>query len=124
MSFSVVKTLRVITLLSILLQLINCERLKCGKDNPSKESHCTKYGTDSGFLCCWISSSKESDSGKCGLMSYGEAKDLGIKGETIIKAEPMETKPPTKVCLMERDMRTSSLEKGSSHSEISKVRIK
>ena len=84
MSFSVVKTLRVITLLSVLLQLINCDRLKCGKDNPSKESHCTKYGTDSGFLCFWISSSKESDSGKCGLMSYGEAKDLGIKGEQII----------------------------------------
>lgn len=87
MSFSFFNTLKLITLLSILLQFTNCERLKCGKDNPSSEKHCTKYGTDSGFLCCWISSSKESDSGKCGLMSYGEAKDLGIKGEKTITNE-------------------------------------
>ena len=86
MSFSLFTLLKAVAILSIFVQLADC-RIKCGKDNPSKESHCTKYGTDSGFLCCWIADSESSKSGTCGLMSYGEAKDLGIKGTKTITNE-------------------------------------
>ena len=28
--------------------------IDCGKENPKKEKDCTKYGTDSGMLCCYV----------------------------------------------------------------------
>ena len=29
-------------------------RITCGKKNPKKHKDCTKYGTDSGMLCCYV----------------------------------------------------------------------
>ena len=76
------KTIILLVLVSFTIQIQDEKRIKCGKDNPTKESHCTKYGTDSGFLCCWI---KNPSLERCGLMSYGEAKDKGIKGTATVK---------------------------------------
>ena len=28
--------------------------IECGKKNPKKEKDCTKYGTDSDMLCCYV----------------------------------------------------------------------
>ena len=37
------------------------DELKCGKeDSPKKEKDCTKYGTGSGMVCCWISDESKS----------------------------------------------------------------
>ena len=47
--------------------------ISCGKPKPKKEKDCTKYGTDSGMLCCWVSQSKDSSEGKCTLLSLNTA---------------------------------------------------
>ena len=50
--------------------------ISCGKPNPKKEKDCTKYGTDSGMLCCWVSKAKGSDEGKkCTLLSEKTANE-------------------------------------------------
>ena len=56
--------------------------IACGKKNPKKEKDCTKYGTDSGMLCCWKADTKESNEGKCTLLSQKIAEDqqFGLKG--------------------------------------------
>ena len=48
--------------------------IKCGKDNPEKEKDCTKYGTDSGMLCCYVNKTR-----KCELMNENTAVSFGIK---------------------------------------------
>ena len=53
--------------------------ISCGKANPTKETHCTKYGTDSGMVCCWVKKEGQSD-GICTLISNNRAKNLGIVG--------------------------------------------
>lgn len=54
--------------------------LSCGKKDPKKEKDCSKYGTDSDFVCCYIE--KKSDGSKeCKLASYDSAKAFGIKGK-------------------------------------------
>ena len=55
--------------------------ISCGKPKPKKEKDCTKYGTDSGMLCCWVSPSKSSSEGKCTLLSSNTAKDTKFKIE-------------------------------------------
>ena len=51
--------------------------IKCGKDNPKDEKDCTKYGTDSGMLCCYV---KYSDNTKnCTLLSIDKAKEEACK---------------------------------------------
>ena len=63
-------------LLSILINIYLSEsnhpniipELTCGKDSPKKEKDCTKYGTGSGMLCCWVADNKESSNGKCYLL--------------------------------------------------------
>ena len=56
------------------------DELKCGKeDSPKKEKDCTKYGTGSGMVCCWISDESKSN-GKCRLVPNDLARDSGIRG--------------------------------------------
>ena len=59
------------------------KKLDCGKQNPgSDQAKCHKYGTDSGFKCCWIQ--KEGGSNEdamCKLLSYGEVTQLGLSGK-------------------------------------------
>ena len=57
------------------------EELTCGKEYPSKDTDCTKYGTGSEMLCCWVASSKESTTGKCFLIPQDLAESAGIDGE-------------------------------------------
>ena len=49
--------------------------ISCGKPNPKKEKDCTKYGTDSGMLCCWVANNKDDTNGKCTLFSQKTAED-------------------------------------------------
>ena len=53
--------------------------IKCGKDNPEKEKDCTKYGTDSGMLCCFVEFSNKTKI--CTLLNIDTAKsdDFNIK---------------------------------------------
>ena len=61
------------------------ENLTCGKENPEKEKDCTKYGTGSGMLCCWVSEDKNAKSAygdKCYLLPQNLAESTyGIKGD-------------------------------------------
>ena len=51
----------------------------CGKENPKKEKDCTKYGTDSGMLCCYV---KLLDDTKfCTLLNIDIARKENIKIE-------------------------------------------
>ena len=52
--------------------------LTCGKSSPKKEKDCTKYGTGSGMLCCWVK--KSGDGGKCFLIPESKADEAGIDG--------------------------------------------
>ena len=57
------------------------EALTCGKEDPKKDKDCTKYGTGSEMLCCWISISPEDTTGTCHLIPQDIAESAGIKGE-------------------------------------------
>ena len=58
--------------------------IKCGKKNPKTPTDCTKYGTDSGMLCCWVTSGEhETNNAECTLLSYKMADLKGISGEKI-----------------------------------------
>ena len=63
--------------------------IKCGKKNPKKYEDCTKYGTDSGMLCCWISSGEyETNDAECVLLSHIMADKKGINGKkTFIQGD-------------------------------------
>ena len=52
--------------------------IECGKKNPKKEKDCTKYGTDSGMLCCMVSDDANYKSGCCTLLSLEHAKGLNF----------------------------------------------
>ena len=56
------------------------DALKCGEeDNPEDEKDCTKYGTGSGMVCCYISPLNKKD-GKCRLVPDNLARERNIKG--------------------------------------------
>ena len=55
--------------------------IQCGKKSPKNPKDCTKYGTDSGMVCCWVSNGKNDNEGKCVLINNERARDLEIKGE-------------------------------------------
>ena len=56
--------------------------IKCGKKNPKQPKDCTKYGTDSGMLCCWVASGEhETNNAECILLSEKMADMKGISGE-------------------------------------------
>ena len=52
--------------------------ISCGKKNPKKESDCTKYGTDSEMLCCYI---EVGDKKYCTLFYDDKAREIGISPE-------------------------------------------
>ena len=52
--------------------------ISCGKKNPKKESDCTKYGTDSEMLCCYI---EVGDKKYCTLFYDEKAREIGISPE-------------------------------------------
>ena len=54
--------------------------LTCGKSHPKSEKDCTKYGTGSGMLCCWVAKAKSDKSGKCYLLPESLANSKGIDG--------------------------------------------
>ena len=54
--------------------------LTCGKSSPNKEKDCTKYGTGSGMLCCWVAE-KKGEKGSCYLLPESLADERGIDGE-------------------------------------------
>jgi len=50
--------------------------LPCGKEKPEIEKHCTKYGTDSGFVCCFIKKLNSTNNPLCSLISYREIEEI------------------------------------------------
>ena len=54
--------------------------LTCGKEKPSKQTDCTKYGTDSGMYCCWVAKDENDKEGKCHLISLKKIERNGIDG--------------------------------------------
>ena len=54
--------------------------LTCGKENPKKQTDCTKYGTDSGMYCCWVAQNENDENGKCHLISLKKIERSGIDG--------------------------------------------
>jgi len=54
--------------------------LTCGKENPKKQTDCTKYGTDSGMYCCWVAENENDEKGKCYLISLTKIERSGIDG--------------------------------------------
>ena len=66
---------------------VDYPNITCGKTNPTKQTDCTKYGTDSGMLCCWVSN-EQKEGQFCTLLSYKAAGEKGITGEkTFTKGE-------------------------------------
>jgi hypothetical protein len=62
------------------------KKLKCGKDDPGDDTaKCHKYGTDSGFKCCYIK--KEDADAICRLVSYGEVDEIGVSGKDAKEKE-------------------------------------
>ena len=59
--------------------------ISCGKPNPKKEKDCTKYGTDSGMLCCWVAGTDKVSGAKCTLLSQKTAEDntYNFKGSKV-----------------------------------------
>ena len=60
--------------------------LTCGKSHPKSEKDCTKYGTGSGMLCCWVALNDKTKDGSCYLLpeTIADAKKLdGTKSFTI-----------------------------------------
>ena len=55
--------------------------IPCGKQSPKNPKDCTKYGTDSGMVCCWVSNGKNDNEGKCVLIYNERAKEIGISGD-------------------------------------------
>ena len=51
--------------------------IPCGKELPKKEKDCTKYGTDSGMLCCYVLYNNKTR--ECQLMNENTAVSFGIK---------------------------------------------
>ena len=52
--------------------------ITCGKKNPKKHKDCTKYGTDSGMLCCYVEIQGKNIG--CYLLSEKMAENKKIKG--------------------------------------------
>ena len=67
------------------------KELPCGKEIVDEEKDCTKYGTGSGMLCCWIAKTKEAK-GECYLIPQDLAEHAGIKGEKYFETTSSENK--------------------------------
>ena len=55
------------------------DELKCGEEKPEDEKDCTKYGTGSGMVCCYIST-LDKKKAKCRLVPDNLARERNIKG--------------------------------------------
>ena len=56
------------------------DALKCGEeDSPEDEKDCTKYGTGSGMVCCYISTLDKKNA-RCRLVPDNLARERNIKG--------------------------------------------
>ena len=65
--------------------------IQCGKPHPNSSKDCTKYGTDSGMLCCWVSKDEKSKEGECVLIYHDIAEiTFEIDGDAIFKYEKEE----------------------------------
>ena len=65
------------------------DELSCGKSSPKKPKDCTKYGTGSGMVCCWISDVAKNN-GICRLVPDDTAREQGISGENTFSEEEAE----------------------------------
>ena len=77
--------MNILKIILILLQILSINSTTTsyptcgkGKNNPKSEKQCTIYGTDSGFLCCYVKDLN--GNAKCQLMSHKLAEILDIKG--------------------------------------------
>ena len=63
------------------------DKLKCGEeDSPEDEEDCTKYGTGSGMVCCYIST-RDKKNARCRLVPNNIAREQNIRGiQTFTKA--------------------------------------
>ena len=61
--------------------------IPCGKEKIKKEKDCTKYGTDSGMLCCYVKLSNKTQF--CTLLNMDTAKseNFQIKGSKNFTTE-------------------------------------
>ena len=64
--------------------------LTCGKDSPKEQEDCTKYGTGSRMLCCWVAENINSKNGKCYLLpqTLAESETYNIDGEQEFMTSP------------------------------------
>ena len=67
------------------------KELTCGKEIVDEEKDCTKYGTGSGMLCCWVAPSKD-EKGDCYLIPQDLAESAGIDGEKYFEDTSKENK--------------------------------
>ena len=58
---------------------IDYPNITCGKKNPKKEADCTKYGTDSDMLCCYVK--RENAIPFCTLLYINRAEYFLIEGK-------------------------------------------
>ena len=73
---------KIFLIMILFLRRINSfQNITCGK-KPTDSTRCSKYGTDSGFLCCYVKDNNKQP--YCMLMSTKRAESMGIKGEFII----------------------------------------
>ena len=59
---------------------IDYPNITCGKKNPKKETDCTKYGTDSDMLCCYVKRENATNP-FCTLFYIKQAEELLIRGK-------------------------------------------
>jgi len=64
------------------------EHLPCGKEKPVVEKDCSKYGTDSGFVCCYIKKLNSINNPICSLISYKEIDEIyHVHGKSNVMVE-------------------------------------
>ena len=61
----------------------NHPNLSCGKNHPKKDTDCIKYGTDSGFCCCYVINGDGSKECKLLSMLVAENIDKLSDGESV-----------------------------------------
>ena len=78
------KSFQILIFLLFLISIYSADVIYCGKgkDKPKNEKQCTKYGTDSGFLCCHVTIKDQAP--YCSLVSYKFAENYQIKGKNTL----------------------------------------
>ena len=66
------------------------DELKCGEeDSPEDEEDCTKYGTGSDMVCCYISTTDKKQA-RCRLVPNNIARDQNIRGKQTFTASSVD----------------------------------